>query len=77
MIDTEFNDSIELYGINLADINLTNTDIKVIPFIDKFINDKINQSLQSFTWKTIELTKKNLRIQLNFTYPDSISTRMV
>jgi hypothetical protein len=39
MIDTEFNDSIELYGINLADINLTNTDIKIIPFIDKFIND--------------------------------------
>ena len=56
------NDSIILDGINVADINSTNTDIKLIPYIDQIFNYKINQSLFDFSWKAIKLTKNKLRI---------------
>ena len=49
-MDVDFNDSIVLDGINIADINSTNTDLKIIPYIDKISSENINQSLFALTW---------------------------
>ena len=45
-----YNDTIQIEGINISHINSSNTEIKIIPFSDKFSVKLINMTKYNLTW---------------------------
>ena len=49
-LEIEFNETLSVVGFNLSNFNASNTDIKLLPFINQNSNQKINLTNYAFTW---------------------------
>ena len=65
----EFNDTLNLEGIEPSYINSTNTDIKILPYQDPNSNQTLNLTNYELTWETTELTKNRWKVKMNFSLP--------
>jgi hypothetical protein len=65
-----FSERISIIGINSSDINLSNTEVKILPYIDPSTGDLIDLSKYNLTWNATKLTEEELVIQLDFQEPD-------
>ena len=69
-MEIEFNDTLDLEGIEPSDINYTNTNITILPYQNPNSNETYNCTKYAFTWKTISLNKNTLKVKMNFTEPN-------
>ena len=65
-----FSEKISIKGIKSSDINSSNTDVKIFPYIDPSIGDLVDLSKYNLTWNATQLTEDELEIQLDFLEPD-------
>jgi hypothetical protein len=68
-----FSEKISIEGIKSSDINSSNTEVKIVPYIDPSSGDLVDLSKYNLTWNVTQLTEEELEIQLDFLDPDSIS----
>ena len=47
-----FNEKISIIGIKSSDINSSNTEIKILPYIDASTDDLVDLSKYKLTWNT-------------------------
>ena len=57
----------------MSDINSSNTDIRILPYIDSNIGKVFDFKNYNLSWNTTRLTEYELEIQLYFENPDLIS----
>ena len=69
-----FNQNINTEAINISQINSSNTEIKIIPFIDPVSEKFFNLSKYDLTWYVKSLEINRMKILLNFSDPNAIST---
>jgi hypothetical protein len=55
------------------DINSSNTEVKILPYINPSTGDLVDLSKYYLTWNVTQLTEEELEIQVDFLDPDSIS----
>ena len=55
-----FNQRISIEGIKSSDINSSNTDIRILPYINPTTHDFLNFSKYNLTWTTTKLTEYEL-----------------
>ena len=55
-----FSEKISIEGIKLSDINSSNTEIRIIPYLDPNTNDFINSTKYNLNWTTTKLTEYEL-----------------
>ena len=65
-----FSEKISIIGINSSYINSSNTEIKILPYIDQDTVDLLDLSKYNLTWNATQLTEDELEIQLDFLEPD-------
>ena len=75
-MDIIFNDTLFLEGITYSDINSSNTEIIIIPYIEPNSNELINLTKFNLTWESTALTSNKLSIQLNFSESGAISKNL-
>jgi hypothetical protein len=68
-----FGEKISIKGIKSSDINSSNTEVEILPYINQITGNFLNLSKYNLTWNTTQLTEKELEIQIDFEEPDSIS----
>jgi len=73
LVKISFDQRLSIADIKASDINMSNTDINIIPYREPGSENLLNLTKYNLTWKAISLTEKELYIQLNFTEPGSIS----
>ena len=73
-MDLLFNETIYTIGINISHINSSNTEIKIIPYIDPVSEELINMSKYKLSWYVNSLQNRRMKILLNFSEPNEIST---
>ncbi len=61
-MDIIFNDTLFLEGITYSDINSSNTEIVILPYIELGSSLVTNLSKFNLTWESIALTKNKLSI---------------
>ena len=47
-----FSERISIKGINISHINSSNTDIRILPYIDPNSHEIVNLTKYNLTWKT-------------------------
>ena len=52
-----FSNKISIYGIKFLDINSSNTDIRIIPFVKPEFHEVVNLTKYNMTWNTTKLTE--------------------
>jgi hypothetical protein len=57
-----FSEKISIKGIKSSDINSSNTEIKILPYIDPSTGDLIDLSKYNLTWNATQLTEDELEI---------------
>jgi hypothetical protein len=65
-----FSEKISIKGIKSSDINSSNTEVKILPYIYQNTGDLVDLSKYSLTWNVTKLTEEELEIQLDFEEPD-------
>jgi hypothetical protein len=65
-----FSEKISIKGIKSSDINSSNTEIKIVPYIDPSTGDLVDLSKYNLTWNATKLTEDELEIQLDFLEPN-------
>jgi len=73
LVKISFDQRLSIADIKASDINMSNTDINIIPYREPGSENLLNLTKYNLTWQAISLTEKELYIQLNFTEPGSIS----
>ena len=61
-----FNQRISIEGVNISDINSSNTDIRILPYNDLSTGNLVDLSKYNLTWNTTKLTEQEIEIQLEF-----------
>ena len=69
-----FNENIHTEGINISNINSSNTEIKIIPYKDPLSEKLLNLTKYNLTWFVKSLKDRKMKIKLNLSDPDAIST---
>jgi hypothetical protein len=57
-----FSEKISIIGIESSDINSSNTEVRILPYIDPSIGDLIDLSKYNLTWNATQLTEDELEI---------------
>jgi hypothetical protein len=57
-----FSEKISIKGIKSSDINSSNTEMKILPYIDPSTGDLVDLSEYNLTWHTTLLTEEELEI---------------
>ena len=65
-----FSEKISIIGIKSSDINSSNTEVEILPYIDPSTGDFLDLSKYNLTWNATKLTEEELEIQLDFEEPD-------
>ena len=65
-----FSEKISIKGIKSSDINSSNTEVKILPYIDTITGDFVDLIKYCLTWHATKLTEEELEIQLDFEEPD-------
>ena len=72
-VEIIFNYKIESSGVKFTWINETNTNLSIIPALNRHMESSFNLSDLNFTWKTTNITKNKMYIKLNFSDHSKIS----
>jgi hypothetical protein len=57
-----FSEKISIKGINASDINSSNTEIKILPYVDSSTGDFLDLTNYNLTWNATQLTEDELEI---------------
>ena len=72
-----FSERISIQGLNISDINSSNTEIKILPYIDPSTENIVDLSKYNLTWNATKFTEQEIEIQLEFENPDQISRNKI
>ena len=57
-----FSEKISIIGIKSSDINSSNTEVEILPYIDPSTGDFLDLSKYNLTWNATKLTEEELEI---------------